>query len=169
MVNCQIYIIILGSSAIFANSACKRLIVHKVQSSLACRLQVCNSRSNLLRILSKVLLNLLCLTLICNPQKIRMRFSRMKHAISEKLYFVYYLRNGVLSSERSPKIQGLLLTCLALFLPSGSISPAFMSAIFVRAGPTSSYTNTENRIMLQITFPSFNTRASLAIPRATPA
>ena len=41
-----------------------------------------------------------------NPQKIRMRFSRMKHAISEKLYFVYYLRNGVLSSERSPKIRG---------------------------------------------------------------
>ena len=36
-----------------------------------------------------------------------MRFSRMKHAISEKLYFVYYLRNGVLSSEISPKIQGL--------------------------------------------------------------
>ena len=35
-----------------------------------------------------------------------MRFSRMKHAISEKLYFVYYLRNGVLSSERSPKIRG---------------------------------------------------------------
>ena len=35
-----------------------------------------------------------------------MRFSRMKHAISEKLYFVYYLRNGVLSSERSLKIQG---------------------------------------------------------------
>ena len=31
----------------------------------------------------------------------------MKHAISEKLYFVYYLRNGVLSSERSPKIRGL--------------------------------------------------------------
>ena len=30
----------------------------------------------------------------------------MKHAISEKLYFVYYLRNGVLSSERSPKIRG---------------------------------------------------------------
>ena len=36
-----------------------------------------------------------------------MRFSRMKHAISEKLYFVYYLRNGVLSSEISPKILGL--------------------------------------------------------------
>ena len=36
-----------------------------------------------------------------------MRFSRMKHAISEKLYFVYYLRNGVLSSEMSPKIRGL--------------------------------------------------------------
>ena len=36
-----------------------------------------------------------------------MRFSRMKHAISEKLYFVYYLRNGVLSSEISPKIIGL--------------------------------------------------------------
>ena len=35
-----------------------------------------------------------------------MRFSRMKHAISEKLYFVYYLRNGVLSSEISPKIRG---------------------------------------------------------------
>ena len=35
-----------------------------------------------------------------------MRFSRMKHVTSEKLYFVYYLRNGVLSSERSPKIQG---------------------------------------------------------------
>ena len=30
----------------------------------------------------------------------------MKHAISEKLYFVYYLRNGVLSSEISPKILG---------------------------------------------------------------
>ena len=39
--------IILESSARFANSACKRLIVHKVQSSLACRLQVYNSRSNL--------------------------------------------------------------------------------------------------------------------------
>ena len=36
-----------------------------------------------------------------------MRFSRMKHVISEKLYFVYYLRNGVLSSEISPKILGL--------------------------------------------------------------
>ena len=45
-------------------------------------------------------------TLKSNPKKIRARFSRMKHAISEKLYFVYYLRNGVLSSERSPKIQG---------------------------------------------------------------
>ena len=46
--------VILESSAIFANSACKRLIVHKVQSSLACRLQVRNSRSNLLRIIFKV-------------------------------------------------------------------------------------------------------------------
>ena len=46
-----------------------------------------------------------------------MRFSRMKHAISEKLYFVYYLRNGVLSSERSPKIQGLQSAeCLEDFL-----------------------------------------------------
>ena len=36
-----------------------------------------------------------------------MRFSRMKHVTSEKLYFVYYLRNGVLSSEISPKILGL--------------------------------------------------------------
>ena len=49
---------ILESSAIFANSACKRLIVHKVQSSLACRLQVRNSRSNLLRILFSKVVNL---------------------------------------------------------------------------------------------------------------
>ena len=100
--------IILESSATFANSACKRLIVHKVQSSLACRLQVCKSHSNLQG------LGLRCCCSMNtpylrkkNPQKIRMRFSRMKHAISEKLYFVYYLRNGVLSSERSPKIRGL--------------------------------------------------------------
>ena len=108
MVNCQIYIIILGSSAIFANSACKRLIVHKVQSSLACRLQVRNSRSNLRRIMFKVVGVFESRNYLRqNPQKIRMRFSRMKHAISEKLYFVYYLRNGVLSSEITPKIIGL--------------------------------------------------------------
>ena len=81
--------------------------LHKVQSALACRLQVRNSRSNLQGLgLRKNNTTSLTNTLKDNPKEIRMRFSRMKHAISEKLYFVYYLRNGVLSSERSPKIRG---------------------------------------------------------------
>ena len=68
-----------------------------------------------------------------------MRFSRMKHAISEKLYFVYYLRNGVLSSEISPKIQGF--TCDSALSPHAT---KLMLPIFVKDAEDSRITLINN-------------------------
>ena len=58
MVNCQIYIIILGSSASFAKSPIKRLAVHKVQPALAFLVQLYKIRSILRRILFSKVVNL---------------------------------------------------------------------------------------------------------------
>ena len=56
-----------------------------------------------------------------NPTEIGAYFLKLKHVISEKLCFVHYLRNGVLTSEKTPKIQGLLSTAAMLvFLPAST-------------------------------------------------
>ena len=56
-----------------------------------------------------------------NPTEIGAYFLKLRHGISEKLCFVHYLRNAVLTSEKTPKIQGLLSTAAMLvFLPASA-------------------------------------------------
>ena len=57
----------------------------------------------------------------------------------------------------------------ALVLPSVLISPAAIRERLVSAGPTSSYTSTENSTTLRTTAPPASCWAVRAMPRATPA
>ena len=82
-------------------------VVHKVQLFGYGVLHPRKSHPNLLRIWDEVIHrrfnNYLKKT---NPQNAWRIFRSLSTKISARLYFVYYLRNGVLSSEISPKIRG---------------------------------------------------------------
>ena len=104
----KLYFVYYLRNGVLSSEISPKIIgLHKVQSSLACRLQVRNSRSNLLRI--RVLRNLpdckkrqRLITLEKNPQNAWRIFRSLSTKISARLYFVYCLRNFVCEEAKKP-------------------------------------------------------------------